>query len=99
MEKRLNEESEMELISIELINSRKQKVEGLMLHYGAELGKDFGRLGCSTTMIFASEGRISDDMVVNPQMRKQIVTFVKEFLENYLEELSEELKKPLKADK
>ena len=56
----MNEDSEMELISIELINPQKQKVEGLMLHYGAELGKDFGRLGCSTTMIFASEGKISD---------------------------------------
>ena len=94
----MNEDSEMELISIELINPQKQKVEGLMLHYGAELGKDFGRLGCSTTMIFASEGKISDGMVVNPEMRKQIVEFMKDFLENYLEEFSEELKKPLKVD-
>lgn len=97
--KKFNEDSEIEVISIEVTNSQGEKEEGLIIQYGAECWKPLGDLGISSTMVFVSPKKISKGGVVKPEMREKIVGFMRGFLENYLEEFSEELKKPLKEDK
>lgn len=96
--KKRNKDSEMEVISIELINPQHMKVEGLMIHYGSELGKADGRVGCSTTMMFVSNGRISKDGIVYPEMRQAVVRVMREFWDNYVNELEEALKCPIKIE-
>lgn len=93
-----NENSELEVFSIELINPLHMKVEGLMIHYGAELVKACGHVGCNTTMVFASNGRITKDDIVYPEMRQTIIKAMRDFLENYISELEEALKQPIKKE-
>lgn len=96
------DEKGMEVFSIEVTNSYGGKEDGLVVRYSSANEKEFGDLGCSTTMVFISPKIVSKKGVVKPKIQKKIVAFVSEFLENYLEEfveeLSEELKKPIKKD-
>lgn len=93
---RKNENNEIEIIHIQATNSKGEKEDGVMIHYGAEYWKNLSGLGSSSTMIFLSPEKISEGGVVKPEMHKKIIEYMQVFFKNYLDELSEELKKPLK---
>lgn len=95
---RQNQNNEIEIIHIQATNSKGEKEDGVMIHYGAEYWKNLSGLGSSSTMVFLCPEKISKGGVVKPEMRKKINEFIQTFFENYLDELSEALKKPLKEN-